>query len=134
MPGVVPPAVEARHGGVPGLHIAMVGLSMALGQELSGERVHSRDGTTRLLNHVPYPRVVFSTGGQRPRIHVDRNARMVGDIFWVYLARVRRLRVPTIRSHTGLENIITARHSKNRIETKEGQDVLRAASPFGNAF
>lgn len=42
---MIPPAVEARCGGLPGLHAAMVGLGVTLSQELTGQGVHAENGT-----------------------------------------------------------------------------------------
>ena len=53
MPGVRPTAVQTRHGRLPSLHAAVMGLGVALGEKLALERDHSGDGTTRLLSHGP---------------------------------------------------------------------------------
>ena len=36
--------MDARHGGVPGLHVAMMGLGVTLSQELTGQGVHRGNG------------------------------------------------------------------------------------------
>ena len=44
MPRIVPPAVEARHGGLPGLDASVVGLGVTLRQELAGQGIHAENG------------------------------------------------------------------------------------------
>ncbi len=44
MPWIRPTAVQAWYGGLPGLHAAVVGLGVTLGQELAGQGIHAGHG------------------------------------------------------------------------------------------
>ena len=44
VPRIVPPAVEARHGGLPGLDASVVGLGVTGGEEFAGRGIHAGDG------------------------------------------------------------------------------------------
>ena len=46
--------MEARHGGLPGLHAAVVGLGVTLSQELAGQGHSNAGGNSTLHNCYPW--------------------------------------------------------------------------------